>query len=98
MQGRARIQTIPVQCFNEKCGKTYDVKYSKSIKGMNKILDYSVCSHCGVARNPNLHTSDRKECRYPECHTPAVKGRNGLCLMHYMRRYKKLHKKQVSIK
>lgn len=83
--------TIDVHCD---CGEYYSVKYVNTIKAQANILDYAICPHCGTKRNPAVwkDKTNLKQCH--ECHIPCKKLTDGLCTLHYMRRYRNSKKLQ----
>lgn len=79
------IEKLSVHC---ECGAYYNVQHVKTMKAQSTILDYAVCPECGTPRNPEVwkHVSGLKICG--ECKIPTKRLVEGLCVLHYMRKYR----------
>ena len=77
---------MDVPCNNPSCGLDYPVRFSYKKRTFNRFLDYSICPHCNVPRNPALHRKEVKHCS--ECHSSANKLKKGMCNACYLSKYK----------
>ena len=85
--------TKPLQIHCD-CGEYYTVKCVNTITAQARILDYAICPHCGKKRNELVwrDKASYKKCKV--CHIPCKKLTDGLCTLHYMRRYRNSKKLQ----
>ena len=84
---------LEVRC--DGCRGTYKVPYMKSLRSQANILDYAICDKCKHPRNAALWAKIDHERLCSECHVPARRLIEGLCTLHYMRKYRDGKKKKL---